>query len=115
MRMWMVPTRFMCRKHLLGEHVEHHMFIGHLKQKKAVDGYIQNNCFEPKSLYSRHDLLVQEMLKRGYNHNSPINIMELDILYLPIEYQNTRVDRLTSLRDLLSRCSECYKLYKGVD
>jgi hypothetical protein len=30
MRMWMVPPKVMCRKHLLGEHVEIHMLAGSL-------------------------------------------------------------------------------------
>ena len=30
MRMWMVNPGFMCNKHLLGEHVECHMLVGHL-------------------------------------------------------------------------------------
>jgi hypothetical protein len=46
MRMWMVPTKIMCDKHLLGEHVEHHMFLGSLKQGFNLDGYVKNNLFE---------------------------------------------------------------------
>lgn len=32
MRMWLVPPSHMCRKHLLGEHVELHMLLGTLKK-----------------------------------------------------------------------------------
>ena len=35
MRQWMVDPRLLCRKHLLGEHVENHMFIGTLKRVKV--------------------------------------------------------------------------------
>jgi len=40
MRQWMCDPRFMCNKHLFGEHVEHHMFIGTLERKKSINGYI---------------------------------------------------------------------------
>lgn len=43
MRMWMVPPRHMCRKHLLGEHVELHMFVGSIKNGVRVEGYLANN------------------------------------------------------------------------
>ena len=32
MRQWYVPAECMCRQHLLGEHCEHHMFVGTLKK-----------------------------------------------------------------------------------
>ena len=28
MRMWMIDPKLLCRKHLLGEHLEIHMFVG---------------------------------------------------------------------------------------
>ena len=60
MRMWMIDSAILCRYHLLGEHLETHMFAGHLKKKKRVDGYLRNNCFEPKSLVFRHEYLARE-------------------------------------------------------
>ena len=36
MRMWLVPPSHMCRKHLLGEHVELHMLLGTLKKGKSI-------------------------------------------------------------------------------
>jgi hypothetical protein len=32
--MWMVDPRLVCSKHLLGEHVELHMFVGCLLKRK---------------------------------------------------------------------------------
>lgn len=37
MRMWMLPTAGMCRKHLLGEHVELHMLLGSLRRGKNIE------------------------------------------------------------------------------
>lgn len=103
----MVNPKFLCRKHLLGEHNElhkhRHIFI---KQRK-IDGYIKNNCIEPSSMKIRHDALVEEMIKRGYKHQSPYE--QPDISYLPEAYRVFKVDPMASLVDLLGRCEECKK------
>ena len=39
----MVDPKFLCQKHLCGEHLECHMFLGTLKKNKKVDGYLKNN------------------------------------------------------------------------
>lgn len=35
MRMWVVNPKILCRKHLLGEHVELHMATGHLQRGRG--------------------------------------------------------------------------------
>jgi hypothetical protein len=105
MRMWMVNPRFMCRQHLLGEHVEVHMFIGTISRGKQVKGYIENGLLEVHSMYSRHEELVEEMKRRGYNHYS--NVEE--------RWRNAQklgtVDRKKSLEELLNRCTRCKRRY----
>jgi len=107
MRMWMVDPKIMCRKHLLGEHVEHHMFIGTLRKRKKVDGYIRNNCLQPRALFERHNVLVCEMQRRGYNHKTPIAEEDCEICYLPQEQQYWEINCTQSMKDLLERCPEC--------
>ena len=46
MRMWMVDPRIMCRQHLLGEHVEIHMFVGAISRGKSVKGYLEKGLLE---------------------------------------------------------------------
>lgn len=111
MRMWMVNPRILCRKHLLGNHVEDHMFLGHLKLKRKVDGYIKNNLLEPLNLKKDHDQLVIEMLRRGYNHNTPLTYEPQILKYLGEEYLNHRIDLNASLCELLSRCNDCKARY----
>jgi hypothetical protein len=65
MRMWMVDTTTMCRKHLLGEHVETHMILGTLKSGIRLDGYARNNLLELKSFKKRHDKIAVEIVRRG--------------------------------------------------
>jgi hypothetical protein len=112
MRMWMTDPKTMCRKHLLGEHVECHMFLGHLKKKRKITKYIENNCLEPTSLKKRHDELAKEIKRRGYNHNSPLDFKKEFIDYLPYEHKNYKVDIKASLRDLVTRCKDCKKSNK---
>lgn len=99
MRMWMVEPSLMCRKHLLGEHVELHMLVGTLNRGKSIGGFLEKGLLEPQNIQDRHDALVVEMRKRGYKHNSPLPNFQT-------EYQG-RVDVNKSLEDLKSRCKDC--------
>ena len=106
MRMWGVDTKILCRKHLLGEHVEMHMFVGTIKKGNSIQGYIDNGLVNPALIVHRHNCLVGEMLERGYNHRS--DIIGLD------ELPDIEFNKTTALNDLLSRCPECRKRYKNI-
>lgn len=43
MRMWKVNPKNMCRQHLLGEHVECHMFVGAILKGISLSGYIKKD------------------------------------------------------------------------
>lgn len=107
--MWMVDPRVMCNKHLLGEHSEIHMFIGVLKRKKKIDGYIKNNLLEISSILIRHQRIVEEMISRGIRHNSPLDFDVNIYDYLPQEYKDYKIDRIKSLKEIRSRCHDCSK------
>ena len=113
MRQWMVDPRVLCRKHLLGEHVEHHMLLGTLRKKKSIQGYLDSNLSQPSTIYSRHRQLTLEMVSRGYNHRSPIHRAEADFHteYLSEEQYHHTIDRAPALKDLLSRCPDCRRRY----
>jgi len=105
MRMWMVNPKILCRKHLLGEHGELHKFIPSFKKHRSVAGRIGQ--IELSKYKIRHDDLAEEMLNRGYKHQSPLN--PPDFTYLPQEHYEATVDIKKSLQDLCTRCSECKK------
>lgn len=128
MRQWMCNPLMLCQKHLLGEHVEHHMFVGTFKKKLKIDGYIKNNLVEPLSIPSRHYVLAWELVRRSlikYNgkkytsHQSWINENEYDniIQYLPYEQQIHKINKENAINDLLNRCVDCqiryFKLIKN--
>lgn len=105
MRMWMVDPEIMCRKHLMGEHVECHMFLGTIKLKKSLNGYVRNNLVETNQLENRHKILAKEMQRRGYKHKSSLEYKD--------ELNIGRVDIVKSLEDLLTRCFDCKSLWKA--
>ena len=102
--MWMTDVTKMCRKHLLGEHVEHHMFVGSLH--KDLTGYVANGLLQAASLTQRHDIIAAEMTRRGYTHRSP-----LPQHTVPLQLQSSTVDTVRSTQDLTTRCSECAALH----
>jgi hypothetical protein len=112
--MWMVNPKFMCVKHLNGEHLEIHMFLGTIKKGKSIKGYIEKNLCQPRSFKRRHDDIVNEMIARDYKgHKTPLEYIDCQFVCdLPIEYQYWEVNSIKSLRDLLSRCPDCLKRYE---
>jgi Mg2+ and Co2+ transporter CorA len=107
--MWMVDPRILCRKHLLGEHLETHMFCGTIKKKcVSLDGYVENNLLEIESLKKRHDELAQEIINRNYHHNTPMEDLEESMVE---NIKQIKINKEASLKELLKRCLECNKRY----
>lgn len=100
MRQWNVDPKFLCRQHLLGEHLEIHMFVGALSKGKKLKGYITNGMLEPHTLRTRHEHLVMEMRKRGYTHNSPLPLFEDPLIA-------GRIDVQANMVELAKRCDKC--------
>lgn len=97
--MWCVSPKLMCDQHILGEHLEVHMFVSHIRERKKIQGYIDNGLLEPHQLTARHNELVKEMVLRGMNHASP----------LP-SYRTTvagNIDIWNNIFELARRCPEC--------
>jgi hypothetical protein len=100
----MVDPWYMCDRHLLGEHVECHMFAGCIDRHKSVAGYVKNNLFDAASLTERHNKLAREMKSRGFLHRSPISIYA---------GESTPVNVQRSLDDLMNRCERCRNRYES--
>jgi hypothetical protein len=111
--MWMINPQIMCRNHLFGEHLEIHMFLGTLREKKSIQGYLKNNCCEPKAFKERHDSLVSEMRNRKwFGHKTPVENINCECVFnLPQEQQDWKVNNERSLDDLISRCPKCKERY----
>ena len=107
MRMWLVDPTKMCRQHLLGEHLELHMFATTIKQGKSIKGYVNKNLVDTSKIQLRHEELVAEMVRRGYNHKSPL-VYE-DSLNIGI------VSSKNSLEELRNRCETCKAIQEGYE
>lgn len=76
MRIWDLKPSVLCRKHLLGEHRElHALWTVITENKKGYSHHPETLRWVGKlrALYLRHESLVSEMKKRGYNHESDLN------------------------------------------
>lgn len=104
--MWMIPPKLLCNQHLLGEHSEIHKHRHNFEKQHSMTGRIYPKVLiEPLALETRHDILVDEMLSRGMNHQSPFE--QPDVSYLPDDQRYALVNRDTSMSDLLDRCDDC--------
>jgi len=51
------------------------MFIGSIEKGTNVSRYIKNSMLEIHNLKNRHDELVKEFRKRGFNHKTPVEFV----------------------------------------
>jgi hypothetical protein len=100
MRMWGVNPKWLCNKHLLGEHVEMHMFTGTIQKNKSIRGYLIKGLVNPSLIKKRHDKLAEEMIERGMNHQSDLNIDCSDFINRPISIRKNE-------EELCKRCEIC--------
>jgi len=107
MRMWMVPPQVLCRKHLLGEHGEIHKHRHNFVKNHSIEG--RRGQIDPLKMKSRHDEIAKEILKRGYNHNSPYE--QPDLSYYDLNGFTVDIDE--SFKDLVDRCAECAERIKN--
>lgn len=102
MRIWKVNPKKLCKKHLLGEHVECHMFAGSINKKKSIEGHIKKGQIEVHNLKRRHQELAEELKNRNYNHNSPLQKFKA--------YKIGKINKKENLKELAERCENCKKL-----
>ena len=100
MRQWynIDPAR-LCRKHLLGQHVEMHMAAGHLKRGRRLGKLYDEGWIDPGRIREYHDKSAGEMLRRGYRHDSPLDWIDGK----PCGNQ----DAARHMAELTGRCREC--------
>lgn len=109
MRMWNIDPSKMCMRHLLGEHVEMHMFVGAINKGKSIQGYIDKGLVEVHNISNRHNELAFELLMRQtirspredhvYYHKSPLPQFK--------SYRAGYIDVESNLRELSGRCADC--------
>lgn len=99
MRMWNVSTEALCDKHLLGEHLEMHMFVGTINSGRSIDGFVSGGLVNTSLIAARHEALAEEMEYRWFNHKSPL------VLFATTD--RGTVDSDANLKELARRCPHC--------
>jgi len=115
MRIWDINPKYLCRKHLLGEHLELHAIWSIIvNKKKGYSSHPETKRWvgKLKALYIRHEDLVDQFKIRGYKHNS-----ELDKnLATGSENQNKMIDSIDKQFSILSfkncDCKKIFEIYK---
>lgn len=107
MRVWDLPPERLCRNHLLGEHNEIHAIFSIITTNKM--GYLRHpevKRWEGKlnALYKRHEIVVNEMLIRGYNHKSPLNITLATGKGIQDQFVNSIKEQLEILKEKKCEC-----------
>lgn len=95
------------RQHLLGEHVELHVLVNTIINKrngKTNIGWVnhpETRRYENHlgMLYDRHEQQVKEMNRRGFKHNSPL----LPVNYIPEDFAYSDEDYRGDIAILASR------------
>jgi hypothetical protein len=103
--MWNVPPAVLCQKHLLGEHVEMHMFVGSINKGKSIAGFVADGLVDTGLIGQRHSELKAEMLARGMNHQSPLPAYNICAVH-------GEVDVEANLVELARRCPACAELQR---
>src|SRR5690554_2499542 len=101
MRIWDLPPEILCRNHLLGEHNELHGLWTILTEGRT--GYARHPETlrwrgKLAALYNRHEQLVAEMERRGYNHRSPLDPALATGSAIQDEYVDTPEEQVRILR-----------------
>ena len=113
MRIWDLEPAELCRAHLLGEHRELHGLWNILTQGKAgYSRHPETRRWEGKlaALYRRHEALVAEMTRRGYDHRSPLD----ESLATGSEVQDVFIDDEKTQRRLLEEKNcECHPVRRN--
>lgn len=100
-RMWMVDPEELCDQHLLGEHAELHQEVGQIRagNLETVTGHARKGQVDTAKIQERHDELLDEMRRRGVDHDSPLDYEDdLDL---------GDIDVAANRAELRERCDDC--------
>lgn len=105
----MINPVMLCRNHFLGEHNEIHKHRHNFVKGHSIKGRVEPEVqIEPLSMQKRHDRLVSDFDRRGYNHKSPYE--QPDLSYLPENHRTAKIDVFKSMCLLMDKCDECREL-----
>lgn len=110
-RMWGADPRILCQNHILGEHREMHQVKGtvekHPHGEAVLEGLAEENAIDTTKIKKRHDALVEEMKRRGWDgHDSPMEDVEN-------QYGGIgKINEVDSVELLVERCEDCRERWR---
>jgi hypothetical protein len=107
MRVWDIPPKKLCRNHLLGEHNEIHAIFSIItNNKKGYSNHPEVKRWKGKlkALYKRHQMVVYELLERGYRHGSPLDPKMATGFDTQDRLLNTKKEQMRILQDKSCEC-----------
>jgi len=107
MRIWDISPDKLCKNHLLGEHRELHAIWSILiNEKKGYSKHPETLRWKgkQKALFIRHEKLVKEMKKRGYNHFSPLDEKYATGKGFQDEYIDTIEEQIKNIKEKGCNC-----------
>lgn len=113
MRVWDISVKKLCNKHLIAQHFEIHCIMTYLTTPKGGSYKKHPEVLRWKNrlpaLHAKHTETVEEMYRRGYNHNSYLSFNGADTRY----QRNKQVKFLQSKQEqiniLKSKPCNCFK------
>ena len=109
MRIWDIHPKHLCRQHLLAEHRELHGLWNILTIHQGKGGYSRHPetlrwVGKTRALYSRHETLVVEFDRRGYNHKTPLDKRLATGQSLQTKRLNTLSEQKKMLKEKSCKC-----------
>jgi hypothetical protein len=107
MRIWDISPEELCNKHLFGEHRELHAIWSILiNNKKGYRNHPETKRWigKNKALFYRHEELVKEIKRRGYNHASLLDKKYALGKPKQDEFINTKEEQKQILKDKPCQC-----------
>lgn len=97
----MVEPQELCDQHLPGEHRELHQEVGQIRAGNlaSVKGHAREGQVDTARIMERHEELVAEMDRRGFDHKSPLDYDD--------ELNAGEIDVPANREELKERCDTC--------
>lgn len=109
-RQWLADPELMCKQHLLGEHLEAHIFLSKMQKGYSLEGFRKGSMFfGAEYIKYRHDKIAK-LLKQP--HKTPLWLGDLEEVNYPLRNPNER-DFAKSNSDLYGRCQKCRDVRMG--
>lgn len=113
-RQWLTDPNMMCKQHLLGEHLEAHIFVSKMHKLNKLDGFRKGSMFfGAEYVQYRHDIIARYLSRfSGKEHKTPLHIGDLEIINYPL-IKPAEKDFAKSNDDLYGRCQRCRDVRMG--